>query len=95
MMKKMNKSLLKNYLKYFTYALAIILLIIQITTLFTEDEKSLNKNNNKNIFENSTKEEYCQRKNSAKYLEYLAKCAMAFFSGCLLSESRFLRTGVI
>ena len=91
----MNRSLMKSYLKYFTYAIAITLLIIQVISIFTEDENSLNKNYNKNIFENSTKEEYCQRKNSAKYFEYLAKCAMAFFSGCLLSEMRFLKTGVI
>jgi len=94
-MKKMNRSLMKSYLKYFTYTLAIIILIIQLYTIFSEDEKSQNKNLDKNIFENSSRAEYCERKNKTKYAEYLAKCFMAFFSGCLLSEMRFLRTGII
>ena len=95
MMKKINRSLMKSYLKYFTITLAMILLIIQVITIFTEDEKLQNKNLNTNIFDNSTRAEFCERKNKAKYAEYLAKCFMAFFSGCLLSEMRFLRTGII
>jgi hypothetical protein len=93
-MKKINRSLIKNYLKYFTYSLALILLIIQVFTLITE-EKSLNKNLNKNIFENLTKAEFCQRENKTKYAIYLAKCFMAFFSGFLLSDMKFLKIGII
>ena len=91
----MNKSLIKYYLKYTTYALAMLILTIQVLIIFSEDTKFQDKNFNKNLFDTSSSSEYCLRKNKTKYAEYLAKCFMAFFSGCLLSEMRFLRTGVI
>ena len=91
-----NKSLIKYYLKYSIYSLAIIILIIQVFTLFFEDEQiNGEKFSNKNILKFTTKAEYCERKNSTKYAEYLAKCFLAFISGCLISESKFLRFGVL
>lgn len=92
MIKKMNRSLMKSYLKYLTYTIAVLLLIIQIISIFSEE-----KNNSKLLIKENilSKSEYCERINKGKYIEYLAKCFIAFFSGCLLSESRFLRTGII
>ena len=95
-MKLVNKSLLKYYLKYLTYALALLIMIIQLSIIFFGNKQFEEKSmESKNFYTFSTKEEYCERKNSAKYVEYLAKCFLAFFSGCLISESRFLRFGVI
>ena len=94
-MKMINKNLLRYYLKYATFALAVIIVIIQVFTIFFEEKQTEEKSLSKNNFAFSTKEEYCQRKNTTKYVEYLAKCFFAFFSGCLISESRFLRLGGI
>lgn len=94
-MKNTRRSLMKNYLKYFTLSLAVIILIIQTFTIITEDKNSNTQKNPKNLFENLTKAEYCQRENKTKYAIYLAQCAMAFFSGFLLSDMKFLKIGIM
>jgi hypothetical protein len=85
---------MKNCFKYLTFTLAITIFTILIIIIITE-EKLKQKTHNKNIFENLTKEEFCQRQNKTKYIFYLSKCFMAFFSGFLCTEMKFLKIGLI
>jgi hypothetical protein len=93
-MKMLNKNSLRYFLKFSIYALAIIIMITQALTIFFENKNNYN-NYDLNFSSFATKEEYCQRKNSGKNIDYIAKCFLAFVSGCLISESKFLRFGVI
>jgi hypothetical protein len=94
-MKMINKSLIKYYLKYAIFSTALIILIIQIYIILFEEEEYKDKQSKNNFFKFSTKAEYCKRKISTKYFDYFTKCFLAFFSGCLISEQKFLKFGAI
>lgn len=94
-MKLFNKNLIKYYLKYTIYSLAILILIMQIDILFFEDEEIIDISLKNNFFKFSTKAEYCRKRSISRYFDYFGKCFLAFFSGCLISEQKFLRFGAI
>jgi len=84
----------KNALKYVTFAIAILIMIIQfyfISVEITNQELSLES---LAIKENS-KNEYCQESGLTKLRDLIFKSVMAFFAGCLLSEKKFIRIGII
>jgi hypothetical protein len=94
-MKITNKSLIKFHLKYTIFLIALMIFLIQIYILLFEEEDYKGISHKSNFLRYSTKEDYCKKKISTKYLEYLGKCFLAFFSGCLISEKKFLRFGAI
>lgn len=91
-----NKKLVTKTLNYMKIALALIIMVPLLCIILTEQEflkeQILNKNHFNSII---SKAKYCEEVKTYKYLEVMFKCFLAFFSGCLLSEIKFLKTGVI
>ena len=84
----------KNALKYITIALAILIMTIQfylITTEITKKDLSVSVAFSKDI----PKMNYCEESNMTKLSDLAFKSVMAFVAGCLFSEKKFIRFGVL
>lgn len=93
---RINRNIIKISLKLITVVLALVLLLIQVYYIFFEEEILFtNKLVHGNTVNNMAEAQYCEEFNKTKYLEILFKCLLAFSSGCLLSEMRFIKTGVL
>lgn len=90
-----DKKIVLNTLKIIRIALTLAIMIPLLYVIVTEGEIIKDKILPKNYFNSITKAKYCEKAKSLKYLEVMFKCFLAFFSGCLLSEMNFLKTGVI
>lgn len=91
---KMELRVVKNAFKFVTIALAILIMIIQfylIASEITKTETSVTPAFTKDI----PKMNYCEESNMTKISELAVKSVMAFIAGCLFSEKKFIRFGVI
>lgn len=88
-----TKKAIKNSIKLFSIIVAITILVAQAYIII--NESSFSNNNSKIPFDAITKAKYCEDKRLSKYTDALFKCFFAFISGCLLSEIKFLKTGII
>lgn len=89
-----NKQIIKSSIIFTSIALALTILFTQVYIIINED--SITKLDKKDIFLDAlSKAKYCQEKKFNKYTDVLIKCALAFFGGCLISEMKFLKTGII
>jgi len=89
-----SKQILKSSIIFTSIALTLTLLFTQLYFIINED--SISNLDKKNIFLDAlSKAKYCQEKKFNKYTDVLIKCALAFFTGCLISEMKFLKTGII
>jgi len=91
---KMELKVVKNAFKYVSIALAILIMITQfylITTEISNKELIIPSAFSKDIPELN----YCKVSNMAKITEIAVKSVMAFVAGCLLSEKKFIRFGVL
>ena len=91
---KMELRVVKNAFKYVTIALAILIMIIQfclITTEITKTDLSVSSAFSIDI----PKMNYCEESNMTKISDLAIKSVMAFVAGCLFSEKKFIRFGVL
>jgi hypothetical protein len=89
-----TRRLIKSLLIFSAIALTITILLALVYIIM--NESPLSKYENKNLFLDSIlKAKYCESKKFSKYTEVLIKCGVAFLSGCLLSEMKFLKSGII
>jgi len=88
------KQVIKTSIVFSSIALAFIVLLAQVYIIMKESP--LEKKDSKKIFlDIISKAKYCEERKFNKYTDILVKCALAFVSGCLLSEMKFLKTGII
>jgi hypothetical protein len=90
-----NKKLFSKTLILIKIALSLIIMILLFYIILIEQPLIKEKIYSKNLLDSITKTKYCEEAKTLKYLEVMFKCFLAFFSGCLLSEIKFLKTGVI
>lgn len=89
-----TKQVIKTSIIFSSIALALIVLTAQIYIIM--NESPLMKKDSKKIFlDIISKAKYCEDQKFNKYTDVLIKCALAFLSGCLLSEMKFLKSGII
>lgn len=91
---KMDLRVVKNAFKYVSIALAILIMTIQfylITTEINKKDLSVPAAFSKEV----PKINYCEESNMIKVTELAVKSVMAFVAGCLFSEKKFIRFGVI
>jgi hypothetical protein len=91
---KIEIKFVKNALKYVTIALGIMIMIIQFYFISFE----FNKKNLSNVpvdLKETSKPEYCEDSSLNKITDLAIKSVMAFVGGCLFSEKKFIRFGVI
>lgn len=89
-----TKQVIKTSIIFSSIALALIVLLAQVYIIM--NESPLEKKDSKKIFlDTISKAKYCEDQKFNKYTDVLIKCALAFLSGCLLSEMKFLKSGII
>lgn len=88
------KRIIKNSVKYTSIILTLTILFAQVYIII--NERSFTHDNNIKItFESINKAKYCEDKRFTKYYDASLKCFFAFFWGCLLSEMKFLKSGIM
>jgi len=91
---KMELRVVKNAFKYVTIAFAILIMTIQlylITTEISKNDLSMHSSFPKDI----PNINYCEQSNMNSVSDLAVKSTIAFVAGCLFSEKKFIRFGVI
>jgi len=91
---KIEVKNVKNAFKYISIALGILIMIIlfYFTVLeFTNKELNLLPV----VLNETSNSEFCQDSEFHKFTNLAAKSIMAFLFGCLLSEKKFIKFGII
>jgi hypothetical protein len=91
---KVEIKIVKNAFKYVTIALGILIMISLFHHIFQE----YNKQDSGLIhiaLKETTNNEYCHESSMIRITDLAVKSIMAFVAGCLFSEKKFIRAGVI
>lgn len=91
---KIEIKIVKNAFKYVTIALGILIMLVQfyyISQEFNKKDSGLAPI----VIKETTKNEYCQESSMGRVTDLAVKSIMAFVAGCLFSEKKFIRAGVI
>ena len=91
---KIEINLVKNAFKYVSFALGILIMTIQFYFIALEFNKK-DLNNVPVDLKETSKPEYCEESGINKITELAIKTVMAFVAGCLISEKKFIRFGII
>lgn len=91
---KIELKNVKNAFKYVSIALAIIIMVIQFYCISSEFNVKIH-NLEPIVIKETSKLEYCEESGVNKFTDLAFKSIMAFFAGCLFSERKFIRVGII